>query len=150
MKLSEITVGDVVLTENKEVMLVVDIESNRPKNPIVVSKKVGKEYICSPNHVIAVIGTFDPDKVKHAETLTQVKTIAASLSSTNDLDLPQRLRDMDLKVGVSKIRVQHGGKVITATFADYKPSRWKHPVTYITPKGGKYKCPPDNVLEKIS
>lgn len=146
MNISDISIGDVVVTENMDIMLVVGIEHNRPKNPIVVQKKVGKEYICSPDHILETIGTADVVQFKACKrnkTQNTVDDIVAQCS------MPKQLRDMGLEVGISQIRVRHGNKTVVATYGGYKPSRYKYPVSYVTAKGGKYKCSADSVLAKV-
>lgn len=144
MNTNELNIGDVVVMNNQDIMVVSGIETNRPKNPIVVQKKVGKEYICSPSTIVAVIGSVDLDKLNASKSArVKVNTEVANLI------LPQKLKDMGLEVGVSQIRVRHAGKIINATFTNYVPSRWKYPVSYQTVRGGRYKCSLDNILGKV-
>ena len=143
MKLHEINIGDVVVLNDHSIMIVAGIETSRPKNPIVIQKNLHKQYICPPEHVQNVIGKVNLDKLQ----ICSNHQIEADNNAYAFL-LPQKLKDMKLEIGVSKIRVKHAGKVITATFAEYKPSRWKYPVTYITARGGRYKCSLDAVISK--
>jgi hypothetical protein len=145
MELSDIKIGDVVVTENHDIMVVTEIQTSRPKNPIVIQKNLNKQYICPPSHILQIIGQIDLDKMEESKSLKAERD-----DLINDITMPARLKAMNLEVGVSQIQVKHGGGTIVATYQGYKASRPKYPVSYITLRGGRYKCSEASVLAKLA
>ena len=125
MEKGTVNPSDVILTVNGQIGIVTMLKKGNAKYPVVYKTKKGANvYKCSYGDVKAVIGKVTDEGMSEFDTPEPV----------NNSMLPEKLKGVE--AGVTKLELTSGDVV---TFMDYKSSRPKHPVVYMTKRGARYK-----------
>jgi hypothetical protein len=137
-------VKNLVVVDEK-VYLLRKVDLSRPKNSVVIATlESGKEYICAPANVRAVIGTVEVEALPFAR-----------LSGAGDTGSPSAEdRILRAPVVVDGVSVAPGERVRTrkgevVTFLGHLPKGQKYPYAYKNDNGRIYKADRSFFLSKV-
>jgi hypothetical protein len=146
--MSEITLADIrpgtIIVTHGKLAIVEEVSPRRPKNPIAYKNNTDhRGYICGIESVQAVLGDVDLSKWKQGVTPPLPK-----VTRDDPWAMPENLKAMDLKPGVSVIVMRHGRGKVQALYTGYSYRRPKYPVSYEV-NGKKWKGAASSVVSKV-
>ncbi len=132
----DVTVGDVVVTKNGDIAVVVDYKPGKRKYPWVYKISLTKQYKARAEDFVAVIA--DEADIDELDDQANEKMSARQAAGPSSIK--------NLRVG-DEIQVRIGGLIHKVEFAGYKPRNRKYPLIYKAANGKCFKTRLDLLVE---